>query len=104
LALQALRNIDAAYKELSRRINLSPGLPVAEPSIPYWAIPASSIAQHGSEEKLPPYADVVVIGSGITGTAFARTLLDSFELDCKDVAPQVVMLEARDACSGATAR
>ncbi|KAJ7668313.1 FAD dependent oxidoreductase [Mycena rosella] len=103
LALQSLRVISAAYDKLNKRIQESPGIPVSDPSTPYWAIPAAPIAQHGSESKLPPYADVVIVGSGITGTAVARTLLDSSSKDwAGDL--KIVMLEARDACSGATAR
>jgi glycine/D-amino acid oxidase-like deaminating enzyme len=50
---------------------------------------------------LPNYADVVIIGSGIAGTAIARTLLDH---QYKGSPLRVVMLEARDVCSGATGR
>ncbi|KAJ7442267.1 FAD dependent oxidoreductase [Mycena latifolia] len=103
LALQSLRAISAAYEELNRRIEQSPGIPVSSPSTPYWAIPASPIAQHGAEAILPPYADVVIIGSGITGTAVSRTLFNGSSEDAAAVL-KVVMLEARDACSGATAR
>ncbi|PBK59156.1 hypothetical protein ARMSODRAFT_1027653 [Armillaria solidipes] len=42
--------------------------------------------------------DVVIVGSGITSAAFARTLLDA------DGSMEAGMLGARDACSGATAR
>ncbi|KAJ6591583.1 FAD dependent oxidoreductase, partial [Mycena vulgaris] len=104
LTLQSLRAISAAYEEVNKRIEESPGVPVLGPSTPYWAIPPSPIAQHGSEALvLPHYADVLIIGSGITGTAVSRTLLSEYS---KDAAPdlRVIMLEARDACSGATAR
>ncbi|KAJ7612451.1 FAD dependent oxidoreductase [Mycena polygramma] len=103
LTLQSLRAISAAYKELSKRIETSPGTPLPGPSTPYWAIPAAPIARHGSGDDaiMPAYADIVIVGSGITGTAFARTLLG---LSSKDNSPNIVMLEARDACSGATAR
>ncbi|PBK60027.1 hypothetical protein ARMSODRAFT_1069247, partial [Armillaria solidipes] len=47
---------------------------------------------------LPAFTDVVTVGSGITDTAFACTLLDA------DGSMEVGMLEARDACSGATVR
>ncbi|KAJ7504389.1 nucleotide-binding domain-containing protein [Mycena galericulata] len=100
LSLKSFRALAAAYDDLNKRIEESPGIPVSKPSTPYWGIPTSPIAQHGSEAPFPAYADVVIIGSGVTGTAFARTLLGA------DTAHslQVVMLEARDACSGATAR
>jgi hypothetical protein len=104
LALQSLRVISAAYEELNRRIEHSPGIPESNPSISYWAIPRSPIAQHGSDAVLPRYVDVVIIGSGITGTAIARTLLAGSSTDAEADLPRVVMLEARDACSGATGR
>ncbi|KAF7356565.1 J domain-containing protein [Mycena venus] len=105
LALQSLRQSLAIYDEVNKRVEQSPGVPVSTPSTPYWAIPASPIAQHGSSDaiQLPSYADIVIIGSGITGTAFARTIL-GFEPEDNSELPQIVMLEARDACSGATAR
>jgi glycine/D-amino acid oxidase-like deaminating enzyme len=67
--------------------------------------PPSPIAKHGAEATIPEYADVVIIGSGITGTSVARTLIDYDEKHRGDNRPlQIVMLEARDACSGATGR
>lgn len=63
-------------------------------------MPPSPISDHGSDEtaKLPERADIVVLGSGMTGTAFARTIMENN----KEL--KVVMLEARGACSGATGR
>ncbi|KAF8216541.1 FAD dependent oxidoreductase [Mycena galopus ATCC 62051] len=106
LALQSLREIAAVYEELNKRIEQSPGIPASDPSIPYWAIPASPIAHHGSSDEipLPSCADIVIIGSGITGAAFARTMLSFKPEGSNNSFPQIVMLEARDACSGATAR
>ena len=49
-------------------------------------------------EQLRPAYDVVVIGSGITGTSFAYNALS------RQGTLRVVMLEARDVCSGATGR
>lgn len=104
LTVATIRSIYAAYSELSKRLALSPGIPVRDPSTPYWTIPPSGIACHGSkvEAELPSYADIVIIGSGITGTSFARTLFTDGLT--KTSTPKVVMLEARDTCSGATAR
>ncbi|KAK0245304.1 FAD dependent oxidoreductase-domain-containing protein [Armillaria nabsnona] len=98
VAIDALREIVSSYRRVSKRIKQSPGLPVPNPTTPFWSIPASPIQKEGSSASLPVCADVVIIGSGITGTSFARTLLDT------DGSLEVVMLEARDACSGATAR
>lgn len=85
------------YKAVSRRLTVDPGLPVPNPSVSFWTVPPSRIAKHLSD--LPVYADVVIIGSGITGASIARSLLGK---SCKPVS--VAMLEARDICSGATGR
>ena len=95
---QTLKSIISTYKIVLERISRSPGIPQLNDSKPYWTVPQSPIAEHGKEAKLPEHADVVVIGSGITGTSVARCLLEN------DESLTIVMLEARDACSGATAR
>lgn len=84
------------YDLVSKRLNASPGLPVSNPTLPFWTIPLASIPTDA--KPLPKVADVVVIGSGITGTSFVYNLLSY------DSSVRVVMLEARDVCSGATAR
>lgn len=79
---------------------------MADPTQSYWTTPPSEISRHNSEStKLPEYADIVIIGSGISGASFARTILDWESEHAGKVEPlQVVMLEARDTCSGATGR
>lgn len=107
LAFQTFKHIIDTYSTLSKRISLSPGIPEFNSSISYWTIPSSPIATHGHDAKVPLYADVVIIGSGITGTSVAKALLDykRDESDRKvEGSLKVVMLEARDACSGATGR
>lgn len=87
------------YIALSDRISSSPGIPVQNSSVPFWTVPNSPIAQHGADKELPEDADVVIIGSGITGASIAKTILENSESPIR-----VVMLEARDACSGASGR
>ncbi|KAI0184033.1 FAD dependent oxidoreductase [Xylaria flabelliformis] len=75
------------------------GLPVDNPSKSYWLTePSKILLGHRTTKDLPQAADVIIVGSGITG-AFAAHCL-------KEKAPNlnVVMLEAREACSGATGR
>ncbi|KAI0506442.1 FAD dependent oxidoreductase [Xylaria bambusicola] len=75
------------------------GLPVDNPSKSYWlSEPSEILLGHRTTKDLPQAADVVIVGSGITG-AFAAHCV-------KEKAPNlnVVMLEAREACSGATGR
>ncbi|KAI8314504.1 Short chain dehydrogenase [Colletotrichum sp. SAR11_59] len=68
--------------------------------ISYWQLPPlDGIANHQSQD-LPTEADVVIIGSGMSGTSIAWHLL-------KDNATnplRIAMIEARQACSGATGR
>ncbi|PAV19444.1 FAD dependent oxidoreductase [Pyrrhoderma noxium] len=103
LAVQTLKSIASDYEVLSHRISQSPGIPKQNSSVPYWTHPSSPIAQHGHDTELPDYADIVIIGSGITGTSIAKALLEYKPGD--GLKPlKVVMIEARDACSGATGR
>lgn len=50
--------------------------------------------------ELPSEADVVIVGSGITGASAARFLAEDER--ARDLS--VVMLDAREACWGATGR
>ena len=99
IAVKQVLEISKSYEKLRKRIELSPGLPVQNPTLSFWMDVPSPIASY-RPDTLPGYADVVIIGSGITGTSIARTLL----AESKHDPVKVVMLEARDACSGATGR
>lgn len=78
-----------------------PGLPNANPSISYWQLPPlEGVADHQSAQ-LPKEADVVIIGSGISGTSIAWHLLKESN---RTTALRIAMLDARQACSGATGR
>ncbi|KAJ7751918.1 nucleotide-binding domain-containing protein [Mycena maculata] len=104
LIYQTFKSISDSFYALSDRISRDPGLPVPNPSRSYWCFPPSPLDSLG-DRALPEYADVVIIGSGIAGTAVARTLLDRHASpETKGTALRVVMLEARDVCSGATGR
>jgi L-2-hydroxyglutarate oxidase LhgO len=74
-----------------------PGLPRDRPTEAYWQCPPHAIASHQSP-KLASEASVVIIGSGITGASVAHHLLKT----CPTL--DIVMLEARTICSGATGR
>lgn len=72
-------------------------LPSLHPTESYWLRDLSEkLIGHCTTDELPSKADVVVIGSGITGTFAARELVNNGK--------NVLMLEAREACSGATGR
>ncbi|KXX82812.1 tRNA 5-methylaminomethyl-2-thiouridine biosynthesis bifunctional protein MnmC [Madurella mycetomatis] len=76
------------------------GLPSANPTTSYWLHdPSPALLGHRSTADLPETADVVIVGSGITGAFAARFLKER-----EDQGKRVVMLEAREACWGATGR
>ncbi|KAL7928949.1 FAD dependent oxidoreductase [Trichoderma chlorosporum] len=75
------------------------GLPVDNPSKSYWlSEPSESLLGHRTTKELQQATEILIIGSGITG-AFAAHFL-------KEKAPDldITMLEAREACWGATGR
>lgn len=75
------------------------GLPVDNPTKSYWLTePSEMLLGHCTTKELPQAADVVIVGSGITGAFAAHCLKE------KDPNLNIVMLEAREACSGATGR
>lgn len=85
---------------MDERVALPVALPHANPTISYWQDPPDAdIADYLSTENVPETADTVIIGSGITGASVAHGLLSSERTVAK-----LVMLEARQACSGATGR
>lgn len=84
---------------MDERAALPVSLPPANPTISYWQDPPDSeIADYLSSEQVPETADTIIIGSGITGALVAWNLLQSPDHG------RTVMLEARQACSGATGR
>lgn len=77
-------------------------LPRDNPTQSYWQDPSDEIANIRTTVNLPESADVVIIGSGMTGAAIAWNLLQNATDGTR--LRDVVMLEARQACSGATGR
>lgn len=76
---------------------VDPGLPVHNPTKPFWQSSPHQFAGYRSPWPEAP-VDVAIIGSGMTGSNLARSLLK--------LRPglRVVLLEARTLCSGATGR
>ncbi|KAH8773563.1 FAD dependent oxidoreductase [Diaporthe sp. PMI_573] len=77
------------------------GLPVADATLPFWRTEPHDLDTFRSTEALPTECDTLVIGAGYAGVSTLYHLLDS------DNAPdpsKIVMLEAREACSGASGR
>jgi len=76
-----------------------PGLPASgETTLSFWRTELDELDTLRSTETLPPECDVVIIGAGYAGVTTA------YQLFSHEAPPSVVMLEAREVCSGATAR
>jgi hypothetical protein len=128
LAIKALIAMNGELQPILKRANSPPGLPVGNPTKSYWLNdpPHPELVDRQSL-LLPTEADVVIIGSGITGAAVARSLLYESARKSKDYKsgdkdkpstspyspndkvasqdlPRVVVLEARSLSSGATGR
>jgi glycine/D-amino acid oxidase-like deaminating enzyme len=76
---------------------VDPGVPVSNPTIPFWHSSPHKFANHQSHWPTD-YADVVIIGSGVSGMTLVRTLLSL------NPTIKIVLVEARSLCSGATGR
>lgn len=75
--------------------------PVPNGSLSFWRTQLDSLDNHRTTEGLPEVADIVVIGSGYAGASTVYHILDKSNAASK---PSIVILEARQACSGATGR
>ncbi len=85
---------------MEERGRIPVGPPVTNPLPSYWHNPKSPLTNKIDHEvvALTKPFDYVIIGSGISGTMIAYNLLKS------DTNARVLMLEAREICSGATGR
>lgn len=82
----------------------SPGpFPTAYSTKSFWRNGTKPIDKHRSTELLPSNADIVIIGAGYAGAAIAHHLIEESERHSRSL-PSIVILEAREACSGATGR
>lgn len=85
---------------MERRSRIPVGPPVHDPLPSYWQDPKSPLAKTIEPETSDPSGqyDYAIIGSGISGTMIAYNLLKSHPK------ARIVMVEAREMCSGATGR
>ncbi|KAK1593334.1 FAD dependent oxidoreductase [Colletotrichum navitas] len=85
---------------------LRPGqadLPSAKSTASYWhREPSEVLLGHRTTKALPPTADVVVVGTGITGAFATKELLE--QQQAGNQKEKVLVLEAREVCWGATGR
>ncbi|KAH6675416.1 FAD dependent oxidoreductase-like protein [Halenospora varia] len=77
------------------------GLPTADSTRSFWhRDPSKILFGHRTTPSLPTKSDVVIVGSGISGASAAHFLRQ----DERSKNLDVVMLESREACWGATGR
>ncbi|RSL49212.1 hypothetical protein CEP53_009250 [Fusarium sp. AF-6] len=82
---------DGIYK----RGLIDPGVPVDNSSKPFWLTEPVKFGK--LQSPWVDSADIVIIGSGMTASSLCRALYSRG-------ASKIVLLEARDLCSGATGR
>lgn len=74
-------------------------IPVPDSTKSFWRTEPHALDSHRSTVDLPAESDIVIIGAGFAGAALAYYI---FKDDPQP--PSVTILEAREACSGASAR
>lgn len=77
-------------------------IPVQNGILPFWRTEPHALDNHRSSEKLPETSDIVIVGAGYAGASIAYHILNQLKPGSKK--PSITILEARQACSGATAR
>lgn len=93
---------NSLVKDSSNRKMTSKHFPVANGMLPFWRTDPHSLDNHRSSESLPEESDIVIVGAGYAGASVAHHILEQTPAGSK--APSITIIEARQACSGATAR
>jgi glycine/D-amino acid oxidase-like deaminating enzyme len=76
-------------------------LPVSNPTLPYWRSELHWLDSFRSTRDLPSECDIAIVGAGLAGVSAAYHLSQE---KVGQKAPSIVVLEARQVCSGATGR
>ncbi|KAH7393270.1 FAD dependent oxidoreductase [Cadophora sp. MPI-SDFR-AT-0126] len=74
--------------------------PVPNATIPFWRTELHPLDSHRSTAELPEKCEIVVIGAGFSGASLTHHLLEGND----GAGESIVILEARESCSGATGR
>ncbi|KXS21009.1 FAD dependent oxidoreductase [Gonapodya prolifera JEL478] len=77
--------------------------PVPNATTSFWRAGGHPLDSHRSTVDVPPEVDIAVIGAGYAGVACVYHILDLCRTKGLPVA-RIVILEAREVCSGATGR
>jgi len=85
----------------ARYQNKPASLPCTNSSASFWhSEPNQFLLNHHTTPDLPSKADIIIVGSGITGASVARYLTS----DARAAGLDILLLEAREICWGATGR
>ncbi|CAG7954251.1 unnamed protein product [Penicillium olsonii] len=76
--------------------------PVPNGTTPFWRTEPHALDSHRSTEFLPLECDIVIVGAGYAGASVAHHIINQTQPGL--IPPSIVILEARQACSGATGR
>ena len=99
---RAFADSNAEFSAMITRIT-SPTFPVQNPTESFWLDrPLFPELVDMKSAQLPETADIIIIGSGISGASIAHTILT--ESQQMGIERKVLVLEGRSLCSGATAR
>ncbi|KAI3391259.1 hypothetical protein diail_7660 [Diaporthe ilicicola] len=105
--ISILRELSNDWSKVVARAKAAPGYPPAKPTLSQWQDdpPYPELVDTQSPGGLPATADIVIIGSGISGVSIARTALRELQRKGRLAkGARLVVLEARQLCSGATGR
>jgi glycine/D-amino acid oxidase-like deaminating enzyme len=80
----------------------SKNTPVPNGMTSFWRTEPHTLDSHRSTEFLPNKCDIAIIGAGYAGASVTHHILSQISPGSKP--PSIVILEARQACSGATGR
>jgi hypothetical protein len=100
--LSLLSKANDDFNKAQKRVS-EPCLPDSSTTESFWQKnPLFPELVNTKSQILPISADIVIIGSGIAGASVAYTILN--ECEAGGITKRVVLLEARELCSGATGR
>lgn len=91
---------------MSSPVRLAAKFPVPNAVPSFWRSEVGPIDTHRTTEDLTAVADIVIIGAGYTGASIAHHILEQSGQRNAQVqhVPSILIVEAREACSGATGR
>jgi hypothetical protein len=94
-----VKSVATTVKDFSPKTFTKMAFPVPNSTTSFWRTQLDALDNHRSTVELPAEADIVIVGAGYSGASIAHHLLE------QGSGPKsIVILEAREACSGATGR